>query len=628
VCPGYALVLVLGLIFFSTDARSQAPVQVDIRGLGGDMLENVTAALEIYRRRGERLSAATIEALHAKAEVQIRRALQPYGYYAPSVRATLTPPGPDVAYWVARYELDTGSPVPIARLETGLLGPGADDPSLAALVEQLPLAEGDALRHLEYERAKRELLTQIHALGYPDAVLSTHQVVVDMQAYAAAVELNVDTGPLYVIGPISFEQDRFAQSYLRRHLVLEPGEPFNQEAIARQRRVLTRSGHFQAVEVLEGPPSADPNPAIPLEFRLTPFKANRYRAQLGWGTDTGAGIQADWNRRYIGRHGHRFGLGVSAVEDQSRLAGDLRYSIPLEPLTGERLELALRHQSRTITAQDVELEDGGETRILNNLVSAYWHFAPSQWGDFEVSSRAGLSAVGESYDIFDVLFGNLSQDDQDFLAGLIGEDAVATLAPDFEALVPSVRWTARRADNRLYIRDGDYFQLELRAANQSLGSNVDFWQAQFNSWTIRPVGAGGRVLLRTALGYSDAQTEEVLGAKFNQMPELYEFRAGGARSVRGYRFERLFPSDAITGGKHQLIGSLEYEHEVYDSIGLAAFVDAGNAFNDWDDIDEKIGVGLGLRWRSPVGAVRVDFAFPLDESDESFQVYFTVGPEF
>ena len=61
---------------------------------------------------------------------------------------------------------------------------------------------------------------------------------------------------------------------------------------------------------------------------------------------------------------------------------------------------------------------------------------------------------------------------------------------------------------------------------------------------------------------------------------------------------------------------------------VAGFVDSGNAFNTWDDFDEKTGVGLGVRWRSPVGLVRFDIGVPVDDADESFEVYITVGPEF
>jgi translocation and assembly module TamA len=161
-----------------------------------------------------------------------------------------------------------------------------------------------------------------------------------------------------------------------------------------------------------------------------------------------------------------------------------------------------------------------------------------------------------------------------------------------------------------------------------VGSNISFWQASLGSWHIRPLFDQGRLLLRTDVGYSDAESRNVLGANFNLMPEYYEFRAGGARSVRGYGFETLYPGDAITGGKHQLTGSIEYEHEVIPDWSVAFFLDGGNAFNSFDDIDPKLGTGIGLRWRSPVGMARVDLGIPLDDADDSFEIYITVGPEF
>jgi translocation and assembly module TamA len=142
------------------------------------------------------------------------------------------------------------------------------------------------------------------------------------------------------------------------------------------------------------------------------------------------------------------------------------------------------------------------------------------------------------------------------------------------------------------------------------------------------VGEQGRLLLRGALGYTEAESRTVLSVNFNQLPEYYEFRAGGGRSVRGYGFETLFPEDTLTGGKHQLIASIEYEHSFLPDWGAALFVDAGNAFNDFDNIEPKTGVGVGLRWRSPVGLARIDLGFPLDDADDSFQIYITVGPEF
>jgi translocation and assembly module TamA len=236
--------------------------------------------------------------------------------------------------------------------------------------------------------------------------------------------------------------------------------------------------------------------------------------------------------------------------------------------------------------------------------------------------------VEESYDIFEVLFGNLPDSTQKIIIERIGAEAYATLSPEFEAPIPNLRLTLRRSEDRLFIRDGDYLRLQLLGASEDLGANISFWQARLDSWHIRPLRENDRLLLRASLGYSDARSRDVLGVNFNQMPEYYEFRAGGARSVRGYGFEELFPDDAITGGKHQLVASIEYEREIIPDWSAAVFFDAGNAFNDFDNINPSHGVGFGVRWRSPVGLARIDLGFPLDDAEDSFQIYITVGPEF
>lgn len=628
---GVAIVLLAALTPPAT-ARAAETIELSIEGVTGEARRNVEAALRLNRRRSDpRLTGEAIRELHGTAEEEIRRALEPFGYYRPAIESELLPPGPEAAAWRARYAVDPGKPVPIAAIDVDLLGAGAEDAELASVVKSLPLVAGQPFVHLDYERAKQELLTAIRKRGYRDADYEQHRVEVDVAAYAATIRLAVETGPLYVIGPIAFEQSRFAERYLERYLVLEPGEAYALDEITRQRRLLSRSGHFQEVLIQPGEASADSPPAVPLTVSLLPFKANRYRGELGWGTDTGIGVQGDWNRRYVGRHGHQFTLGGSGVQDQERIAADFRYSIPVKPLSGERLELTARYQSRTLTFEDVDLDEGGETEVENILLSAFWYFPVASPGDFQLRTRAGLSFVGDSYDIFAVLFGNLPASDQEAIIGFIGQEAFDTLSPSFETVVPSVRLTARRSDDRLFIRNGDYFDLELLGASQSLGSNIDFWQLRFNHWTIRPVSQRSRLLLRTAAGYSDAETRNLVdlaGIDFNRMPEYYEFRAGGARSIRGYRFEELVPASAITGGKHQLIASVEYEHEIIPDWSVAAFVDVGNAFNDFDRIDEKYGTGLGARWRSPVGLARIDLAFPLDDGEESFQIYITVGPEF
>ena len=621
-----SLVLLLAL---AVPALGAEPLEVSIKGVRGEQLQNVRAALAIERRRQEPgLSADTIRELHAQAPAQIARALQPFGYYRPEIDARLQVPAGAGDSWRASYSIKRGTAVPVTALAISFDGPGAADQALAALAGDFELRRGDPLDHRRYEAAKRQLLKQVQEQGYRDAAMGTHRVEVDLASYAAAIRLSIDTGPRYVVGDITLDQAQFDPDYLRRYLVLQPGEPYAGSQLAHQRQVLSKTGFFREVIIEPQPATVGPPPAIPLDIRLEPYKPNRYRGSLGWGTDSGFGGQVDWTRRYVGGRGQRFTAGAAAVEERNKLAGNLAYLIPVDPLRGDNVELVARYQSKDLNYEDVDLEEGGETRITTNLLSAYWHQAPSAWRGFQLDWSPGLSYVTENYDVFEVLFGNLPGDDKQSIIEAIGPQAFDTLSPDFNALVPSISFTARRSNDRLFIRDGDYLSLEVLGSHEKLASNITFWQARLDTWHIRPVFVKDRLLLRSNFGYSHAENSKVLDVNFNRMPEYYEFRAGGVRSVRGYGWESLFPKNTITGGKNEVTASIEYEHELIPDWSVAAFFDAGNAFNDFDDIRPRYGTGLGLRWRSPVGMARIDVGVPVADSKRGIEVYITVGPEF
>ncbi len=635
-------------------AGPAAAVEVEISGLRGEPLDNARASLSLLRRQASPgqaspgqaspgqtspgqaspgqaspgLTEERIRTLHDRAPAEIARALEPFGYYRAEIQSELQAPQREGGPWVARYRVAAGSQVPLDEVDIELAGPGDKDPDLQAALREQPLVSGAPLDHRQYEAVKRELLRTARESGYLDADLAEHRVEVNLDEYRADIRLQLATGPLYRVGAIRFEQTSLSRGYLDRFLVLAPGAPFRSAALAEQRRILGRSGHFREVDIQQLPAEPGSPTSIPLLITLQPFKSNRYRGRLGWGTDTGFGVQLDWTRRYVGRRGQQFTVGAAAVEERNKLAADLNYVIPLQPVEKSRLEFSARHEGKDLTFKDVELEVGGETRIETNLLGFDWYLSGGRWRDFELQLAPRVNLVSESYDVFEVLFGHLPGNLQDVVINNIGAEAYDTLSPEFDALVPGLALTLRRSDSRLFIRDGDYVKAQFFGASEALGSNISFWQARLDSWHIRPVRDAGRLLLRFGLGYSDAESREVLLVNFNKLPEYYEFRAGGARSIRGYGFEALVPEGSITGGKHQLIASVEYEHEIIPDWSAALFLDAGNTFNSWSAFEPVHGVGVGARWRSPVGLVRVDLGVPLDDAEDSFQVYITVGPEF
>jgi len=116
---------------------------------------------------------------------------------------------------------------------------------------------------------------------------------------------------------------------------------------------------------------------------------------------------------------------------------------------------------------------------------------------------------------------------------------------------------------------------------------------------------------------------------FERLPKSLRFFAGGGSSVRGYDFESLGELNANNrnrGGKQLIDLSLEYQHPINKEWSAAIFADAGNAFDDFNDIGLKVGLGFGARWKSPVGPVRIDVGFPADDFSEP-KLYLSVGSD-
>jgi translocation and assembly module TamA len=116
---------------------------------------------------------------------------------------------------------------------------------------------------------------------------------------------------------------------------------------------------------------------------------------------------------------------------------------------------------------------------------------------------------------------------------------------------------------------------------------------------------------------------------FDELPASVRFFAGGDSSVRGYDFDALGPVDAsglVIGGSSLATGSFEFEQPLRDRWSLAFFVDSGNAFES-SRLNAKTGAGLGGRWQSPLGPIRVDLAHPFDDDTDNWRLHISLGPD-
>ena len=140
-----------------------------------------------------------------------------------------------------------------------------------------------------------------------------------------------------------------------------------------------------------------------------------------------------------------------------------------------------------------------------------------------------------------------------------------------------------------------------------------------------------KILLRAEAGYSNATNIEVLvptpdsniSVAITELPSLYRFKAGGNQSVRGYAFESL--DNNGLGSNNILTASAEAEYLFHESWSIAAFVDVGNAFNDWSSPKLKLGTGLGVRWYSVIGALRLDVAQGWALDGDPWRIHLSIG---
>jgi translocation and assembly module TamA len=194
-----------------------------------------------------------------------------------------------------------------------------------------------------------------------------------------------------------------------------------------------------------------------------------------------------------------------------------------------------------------------------------------------------------------------------------------------------VNWDWPVVRGSAFHTEGHHERAWIFTANKAWGSTKEFSQAYVSSSWHKLLGENWKILLRGEVGYSDADvskleldlSEQSLRLSVTDLPDLYRFKAGGSRSVRGYGFENL--SNNGIGSNNIVTGSAEVEWSFRQDWSAAAFFDVGNAFNDWGSPQLRKGAGLGIRWYSIAGPVRVDIAQALDIDGHPWQLHFTIG---
>ena len=550
-----------------------------VEGVDGPLRDNILAVLELNRFAGKPApDEIRLRWLHSNAEREIRQALEPFGYYEPSIESTLEQ---KTNGWEARYRVQPGRPLPIDAVDVRILGDGRQDPVFQKLLDHLPLQKGQTLDQSRYEQLKASLESLATERGYFDAHFTERVIRVDLQTYTAAIRLHYDTGPRYRFGDITFKQHILSPTLLNRYPRFKPGDPYDVRELLKLQSDLNSSAYFSQVEVNAPPDTA--TDTAPVHVELEPNRKHRYSTSLGYGTDTGPRGKLKVERRWLNHSGHHYTAELQLSPIKSLIGA--KYLIPgADPTTDE-----------------YAINAGYIQQNYNQQQYQTWTLGGS-W-----QSQDGLWL--KNY--------NLNFQREQFQTGNEAESSSLLL-------IPGMNWTWIDADDRIYPKRGLLFGFGLRGAVQGLLSDISFVQGTVNLKAVYALNDDHRFIARGDFGTT------LMSDDFTKLPTSLRFFAGGDANVRGYAYNSIGPTGeggAVVGGKNMLVGSLEYEYRLWGDWSVATFIDSGDAFNGAAP-EMKTGAGVGVRWRSPVGPVRIDFASGLDRPPgDTFRFSLSIGPD-
>jgi len=556
-------------------------VEVLIHGLEGDVLANVESALSVPEGmvREGRVNEPWLDYFRDSAEEKVRKAMEPYGYYNPGV--SVIPERADGRYSLIIRVLP-GKPVRITEAKVSISGPGAGEKSLADIVSGFPLRKGDILLHPKYEEGKGLLKAGAQNLGYLDADFSVSRILVSKEELSARIELAFETGPRYRFGPIRFVgAPEYSEKFLRRHLTFRKGDVFSQSKLGETQLHLLNSGRFNSALMTPEKDKAE-DFLVPVLMTLKAAPPKRFRAGIGYSTDTGGRLSAKYTDLNVyGDSGHEFSGTLTLSERMQGLG--VGYIIPgakdIDNLTAFRLNF----QREELDTYD------------NRLIS----FEASRTRSFR-KGRLGT------------VYAKVQHEE-------------STIAPENVSsffLMPGLRFSQLIYDDLVRPTKGFRYAVEVKGTSKYLNSDMNLLQVLAQGNLLFPLPGKLSILTRvqTAVSLQDEPLRE--------LPASLRFFAGGDRSVRGYKYQSLGPEDKsgeVTGGKHLLTGSIEIERALSNEWGIAVFYDAGNSFNSFSDITFFQGAGLGLRYNTVIGALRLDFARQIGVDDPKFRIHFSAG---
>ena len=518
------------------------------------------------------------------ADVQARDLLATLGYFNPKLHWKLDTQPSAVSLRTVNLAVEVGPAARITEVQIQWEGDIGQRPEAARQREQVmlewALPKGLDFSQSQWSQAKSKALKLVQAERYPQARIVDSQARVDAQSNQVQLSLTIDSGPLVRIGPLVITgTERYGIEQVERLAHLSPGAIYNQNDLLLAQQRLVVSGFYDAVFV-----SLDtdgPLDAMPVKVELKETLRQKWVLGLGVRSESGPRLTAEYTQHRVP------GLDWRAV---TKLSVD-------KNLQAWSLDL--------LAPPDPDLWRWNGSSLIEHQQLVGYEVNSQRW-------RYGRTQREE-------------RTDRSYYAQYDASSSSDTSLGQREAVSANYAWTWRRFDSLPFPTRGLGGSLEL-GSGVSLGSPRE----PFTRWLARgmllqPLGReSGRLAVRAEMG-------SVISRDTSGLPTTQLFVAGGDNSVRGYATSSigvLQSNGAIAPGRYIATGSVEWQRPIRwnqqrTDWESAVFVDAGAVSDDLQQMKAKIGYGVGARWRSPIGPLRIDLAY--GQAVQKLRLHLSVG---
>ena len=575
---------------------------VDVAGLLTLGLESEFRSLSsLWTKRGDDSNLPQINRRVAEDRDLIDQLLRSIGYYGGTTEVTISAATTDSSPVRVSLAIDPG---PLYHFDSiSVVAPdGAADPA-AVVLPLLGVTPGDAINATKVNAAQDALLIRLANAGYPFPKVGKPDIVVDHATRTASLLQSIDLGPRGLFGTIHIagETQGLSDSHVTTLARFKPGDRYTEAGRDDLRRALIQTGLFGSVTikpVATETIAADGTQRVDLLITAEAAPVRSISARGGYSTGQGLRAEASWSHRNLFRPEGGFTVrGIAAEREQVLIAEFLRRNFKKrDQLLSARIGISAEQQN-AFDATTFSL-GVGLARESNIIWQKPWTY--SIGAEALVTRQRDRSAPNDPKSTYYILAfpGNVTWDQSDNLLNPTrGFRLTSRISPEFT----------------------------LRS-----GTSVNYVKTQIEATAYQPFGD---VVLAGRLHFG-----AIAGASRGRIAPDRRFYAGGGGSVRGFDFQGVGPKDndgAPTGGNSLSEAAFEvrYRTTLFGSdVGLVGFVDAGQVYATSlpKFTDLKVGAGVGLRYYTSFGPVRIDVATPITRApgDPRIAFYVSIGQAF